>query len=607
MRRSALVSAALLLLKSTAQPVASNNVVLESLYDVPAGWRKLREADPTQTIQLRIALEQPNVSNGKFGQTLYDISTPQHALYRQHLSREEVRDLVKPRKESTDAVISWLKSAGIPGADIEDAGEWVIFRTMVGKAETLLDADFAVYNHVGTQAEKLRTLEYSVPETLKSHITMIQPTTVFGGMRRHDSHVFKVEESPFSTNAAADDASNVTALCSLVTNPACLRALYNIGNYTADPSVGTIVGVSGFLEEYAKHDALDTFLARFATYAITQNFTTTLINGGADNQTDTTDDDVEANLDMQYVAALAFNQDIQFYSTGGRGPLVPDLDQPDASEDSDEPYLEAVTYLLNLTDDELPTTLTTSYGDNEREIPLAYAQKVCDLYGQLGARGVSVLFSSGDSGPGSACQTNDGSETTRFTPSFPGACPYITSVGGTTGVEPERAVSFSSGGFSDYFPRPSYQDAAVPAYLAKIGDTFTGLYNESGRGFPDVSAQGNGFQVVSQGRVISVGGTSASAPTFASIVSLLNNALVAQGKAPLGFLNPWLYSTALNGSALTDITAGGSKGCTSRSIYSGEVTPVVAGAGWNATEGWDPVTGLGTPLFDKLLELATAA
>lgn len=55
-----------------------------------------------------------------------------------------------------------------------------------------------------------------------------------------------------------------------------------------------------------------------------------------------------------------------------------------------------MTYLLNLTDDELPRTLTTSYADNEQNFPVAYSEKVCTMLGQLGARGVSVIFSSGE-------------------------------------------------------------------------------------------------------------------------------------------------------------------------------------------------------------------
>ena len=270
---------------------------------------------------------------------------------------------------------------------------------------------------------------------------------------------------------------------------------------------------------------------------------------------------------------------------------------------SDLPYLDYFTYLNDLEDEELPEVLTTSYGESEQSVPAEYAKKVCNLIGQLGARGVSVIFSSGDTGPGSACQTNDGKNTTRFLPIFPASCPYVTSVGGTVGVEPEKAVSFSSGGFSDLWPRPAYQEKAVSEYLEKLGDRWNGLYNPQGRGFPDVAAQGQGFQVFDKGRLISVGGTSASAPVFASVVALLNNARKAAGMSSLGFLNPWIYEQGYKG--LTDIVAGGSRGCTGRSIYSGLRAPLVPYASWNATEGWDPVTGYGTPDFKQLLTLAT--
>lgn len=135
------------------------------------------------------------------------------------------------------------------------------------------------------------------------------------------------------------------------------------------------------------------------------------------------------------------------------------------------------------------------------------AMRTCSLFAQLGARGVSILFSSGDSGVGSACQTNDGRNTTRFLPVFPAACPFVTSVGGTYHVRPERAISFSSGGFSDLFPRPAYQDAAVSEYLGILGDTWKGLYNPAGRGFPDVAAQSYNFTIIDKGKEIRAGGT----------------------------------------------------------------------------------------------------
>lgn len=232
-----------------------------------------------------------------------------------------------------------------------------------------------------------------------------------------------------------------------------------------------------------------------------------MINGGLATQDDTVDDSVEASLDVDYAYSLSYPTPGFYYSTGGRGELVPDLDQPTQADNQNEPYLDFLHYILSLPDSELPTTLTTSYGEDEQSVPEPYTNMTCSLFAQLGARGVSVIFSSGDTGPGSACQSNDGKNTTRLLPIFPAACPYVTSVGGTFHVQPERAIGFSSGGFSDRFPRPAYQDAAVTTYLSSIGNTFKGLYNPNGRGFPDVAAQAYNFTVIDKGAEIRVGGT----------------------------------------------------------------------------------------------------
>ena len=96
-------------------------------------------------------------------------------------------------------------------------------------------------------------------------------------------------------------------------------------------------------------------------------------------------------------------------------------------------------------------------------------------------------------GVGAPCQSNDGQKTPQFTPQFPGTCPYITSVGGTQSISPEIAWTAGSGGFSNYFPRPSYQESAVSTYLSEQISPATKAYfsafaNFANRGFPDVSA-----------------------------------------------------------------------------------------------------------------------
>ena len=154
----------------------------------------------------------------------------------------------------------------------------------------------------------------------------------------------------------------------------------------------------------------------------------------------------------------------------------------------------------------------------------------------------------------------------------------MTSVGSTQG-NPEVAASFSAGGFSNLFTQPSYQSAAVSEYIKAIGDTNKGLFNASGRAYPDVSTQGVNFLVQVAGQAQSVQGTSASAPTFASIIALLNDRRIGAGKSPLGFLNPLLYSNPT--AALNDVTSGSNPGCGTD--------------GFPAATGWDPVRACFAP------------
>ncbi|GKT52847.1 tripeptidyl peptidase SED3 [Colletotrichum tofieldiae] len=267
--------------------------------------------------------------------------------------------------------------------------------------------------------------------------------------------------------------------------------------------------------------------------------------------------------------------------------------------------------MLKLPDDKLPHTITTSFGENEQSLPDGYVQQVCNQFGALGARGVTMVAASGDSGPGNTCVTNDGTNSTRFNPVFPASCPFVTGVGGVQGVAPERAFAFSSGGFSDKFARPTYQDQAVSAYLKDtIGNQFSGLFNASGRGFPDVSAQSFNLTFVSEGKLSGFQGTSAAAPIWAGMVGMVNAALIQAGKPPMGFINPWLYGAGSQ--AINDVSTGTSVGCTGTTAFGSQKFPpefgakLVPNAGWPSVAGWDAVSGLGTPDMGKILALRMA-
>jgi tripeptidyl-peptidase I len=309
----------------------------------------------------------------------------------------------------------------------------------------------------------------------------------------------------------------------------------------------------------------------------------------------------EANLDVQAILGISNPTPITSYSTGGSPPFKPSISTPD---NTNEPYLVWLNYIL--AQKNIPPVISTSYADDEQTVPKDYATRVCNSFAQLGARGVSLLFASGDGGVGTngTCISNDGKNTTMFTPLFPPSCPYVTVIGATHQFQPEvvafraatydssgnvvRNVYSSGGGFGNYFSRPAYQESAVSKYLSKIGSNFTGLYNAKGRAYPDIAAQGQYFAYFWNGTEGVISGTSASTPLMSGIIALVNDALLSCGKKPLGFLNPWIYKKGYKG--FTDITSGSAVGCNTD--------------GFPALDGWDAVTGFGTPIFPKLVELA---
>ncbi|KAL4918733.1 peptidase S8/S53 domain-containing protein [Aspergillus aurantiobrunneus] len=579
----------------------------ERLKAVPDGWKYDGTPSANQPIRLRIALKQHDVAG--FEQALLDMSTPGNANYGQHFgSYDAMKELLQPSDDSTSSVQHWLESTGV--TEYERDADFLKLRTTVEQANSLLDADFLWYataNDDGDDARVLRTLHYSIPEGVAEHINMIQPTTHFGQMRSHRA-TMRSRPALLETSRQLLDAVMAGSLdhCNDAITPNCLSDLYNTEGYKANAKSGSKIAFASFLEQYARYDDLAEFEEEYAPHAIGQNFSVVKLNGGRNDQ-NSTEDSGEANLDLQYIIGVSAPLPVTEFSTGGRGKLVPDLSSPDPSDNSNEPFLDFLEGVLKLDQESLPQVISHSYGENEQTIPEGYARTVCNLYAQLGSRGVSVLFSSGDSGVGSACQTNDGTNTTHFPPQFPASCPWVTSVGGTNGTSPEAGVYFSSGGFSDLWARPSYQDAAVESYLSQIGDTQSQYFNRSGRAFPDVAAQAQNYAVVDQGRVGLFDGTSASTPVFAGIVALLNDVRLSAGRPALGFLNPWLYQDGVDG--LNDIVDGGSVGCDGNDRFGGPPngSPVIPYASWNATEGWDPVTGLGTPDFSKLSMIVLGA
>jgi tripeptidyl-peptidase-1 len=138
---------------------------------------------------------------------------------------------------------------------------------------------------------------------------------------------------------------------------------------------------------------------------------------------------------------------------------------------------------------------------------------------------------------------------------------------------------------------PAWQTDAVKQYLTSgVVLPPSTFYNATNRAFPDVSAQGYNIVIYNDARAVDlVSGTSAASPAFSGIVSMMNDASLVKTGKPLGFLNPLLYSMQ---STFNDVTSGDNR-CTEEGC-----SPSCKG--FNAYKGWDPVTGLGTPNYQKM-------
>ncbi|KAK4999630.1 hypothetical protein LTR66_001366 [Elasticomyces elasticus] len=591
------LSLLILLLSSTAialvAPALSAqrwDYVIKDKHVVSEKWKQHRRADPDHILRMRIGLKQNNFD--ELERHLYEISDPSHDRYGQHLSEHEVNALVAPHADALAAVHEWLVESGIRLDQVEysTAKDWLIIPLPISQVESLLSTNYHVYKHEDTGHEVVRTTAYSVPVHLHEHIEVIQPTNYFTHLRRntrawavpHDASILGQHGYYPPGHLLHGQTRNVSAVCraSSVTN-LCLRTLYNTINYVPQAVDRNAIGITAYLNETANISDFHVFLSKQrhdASLSYTFNYTT--IDGGINFQAEESDEDLaasrdaEANLDSQTIGGFVYPTPIEVCSIGGSPPFKPDLS---LDTNKNEPYLAWLDYILALPNP--PRVISTSYGDDEQTVPKAYATRVCQMFARLGARGVSLLFASGDDGVGrdGLCYSNDGKNTPMFLPSFPSSCPPSTGF-------------VSGGGVSNYFATPAYQKQAMTEYIASLDSDFDGLYNKSGRGYPDIAAQGYQYVITYDGVDLHVDGTSASTPTVASVISLVNDALLAAGKPVLGFLNPWLYSVGKDG--FTDVTNGSALGCDT--------------AGFPAKPGFDLVTGWGTPDFVKLKGLAGA-
>ncbi|KZT63834.1 subtilisin-like protein [Daedalea quercina L-15889] len=605
--------------------IVSPRVVHEKRDATPSGWTPVRRAAADVVLPLRIGLTQPNLET--LDDYLLEISHPESPNYGKHWSAAKVAEMFRPPPAAVKTVLEWLEDEGLDASRVKlsKGGSWIHANMTVEEAEMLLGTEYHVYQHGESGVEHIACEEkYHLPEHVAEHVDLVMPTLHFdvhmGRKRSIDTSIGQPGAGIVNPKLMGEVESALlnTTSCDEQITPDCLRALYGY-DYTPVATDKNSIGIVEYTPVAYLPADMDMFFGNYSPTQVGQRPVVVSIDGGYE-QTSFEGFSIngEANLDLQYAMALVGStQNVTLYQVGDlvEGASFNNfLDALDASyctyDGGDNTTFDGV-YPDSEYDSKdcgtvsLTNIISTSYGYTEALLGPAYIQRQCYEYGKLGLMGVTFLYSSGDNGVAGngECLDADGAESysgTRFNPGFPGTCPYVTSVGATQ-VQPGKTVNdpevacdtniYSGGGFSNVFAIPDWQVDAVHGYLNNYSVAYAAdVYNSSGisRGYPDIALNGLNYSVISNGLIQLVAGTSASAPTAAAILSGVNDARLAAGKSPIGFINPTIYSSNFS-SGFNDITSGNNPGCGTD--------------GFSAQPGWDPVTGLGTLNFPKLLDL----
>ncbi|MEI9977911.1 MAG: S53 family peptidase [Edaphobacter sp.] len=291
-----------------------------------------------------------------------------------------------------------------------------------------------------------------------------------------------------------------------------------------------------------------------------------LVDGAKNSPTTASSADGEVMLDIEVAGSVAPGVNIVVY-------FAPNTDQG---------FIDAIGTAVHDSKNN-PSVISISWGAAESAWTSQSMTALDAACQSAAALGITITVATGDNG------STDGVTDGQNHVDFPASSPHVLACGGTKLVASGSTISSevvwnelaanegaTGGGVSTVFPLPSWQSAAnVPKPTASGG----------GRGIPDVAGDADpstGYSVRVDGQNMVIGGTSAVAPLWAGLIALAN----AQNSASAGFIQPAIYS-AKGKAAFNDITSG--------TNYSGTPT------GFSAGPGWDPCTGLGSPIGTKLI------
>jgi subtilase family serine protease len=576
-----------------------------------------------------------------------DVSDPSRGQYGHYVTAAAWRSRFAPTEADVAQVTSWLKSQGFSIGAIPSNHRFISFSGTSAQTEKAFATDLQVFKKDG-QAVSAPASSVSIPTALAGTVVGIggldtsarkTPSRVGGpesskraantatlAARPSDvlpppSPVFK-NGTPCSGYFGEKSASTYPQpLADPLTYAPCgykppqLRGAYGIDNALKagyDGRGATVAVVDAYASPtifadaatYAKRNDVRHPLRSYQ-FSQSQSATYTYVDDGCD----AAGWYGEETLDVEAVHATAPAANILYVG---------------ATSCQNSDINAAVNTVV---DNDLAQVITNSYGSAGEPTSLADVAEEHQTFIQAAAQGISVLFSSGDSGDEIA---NLGSRQVDYEASDP----FVTAVGGTAlavgknsnylfeqgwGTGKSKLVDGQwdpttpaylyggGGGTSQLFRQPNYQKKVVPDSISNyfgqgahravpdvgmVGDPNTGFLVGQSQSFPDRSIRYSEYRI---------GGTSLSSPLFAGVVAVADQ---VNGDS-LGFLNPKIYKLA-GSSAFRDVNHG-------QAVTDG-VVRVDFVNGYDATDGlttslrtlnqtgsiftrtgYDDVTGVGSP------------
>ena len=537
-----------------------------------------------------IALHQNNTDF--LTQELLDISNPFSKNYGNYYSKDMISKLVTPNNIYRKPVLNWLAFSNL--TIVNDNGDSLYVKGNLNSIEKALNVKMLQYKSKYNILYR-SIIPYEIPFYLEKYIVFIEGIS-----------------NPIYKKGVVKQISKSKSHIDVDDNSAGKESIYekynitnNLVNYY-NSSICSIEyqGQSGFSQDDLQlNQQLNNHMLSNISHIVGIN----------------TYPDMESQLDMQMMGnnILTSNTDIWFWDeTNWLYSLAVNMSSADIIPD-------IISMSWGWREDEQCTVINCTNITSQ-----TYIHRVNIEYIKLGLRGISIVTASGDAGaPG---RTNEGCmNDSSVNAIYPGASPWVTSVGGTfivannqtrnwetplckdngcfTGTE-ERVTNYnyvgwtSGGGFSKYTNRSTYgwQVRAVNDYLSS-GVPLPSEFAKHGRAYPDVSMVGHSCPVIIKSALFGVDGTSCSSPLFATVISILNEYQLGRGKRKLGFASPLLYAMYYsNFSVFNDITQGNNscteyKCCDVRDDGGSDF-------GYLASDGYDPVYGLGTPNVQRMKE-----